>query len=371
MSVPPPSAPAHLLRTHGAAVAALYISDDNERLYSGDAAGVVVITSTRSFRPLANWQAHKDSILGITEWEKQIITHGRDNKLHVWTLMNETETQLGESAVTPGLSAPTLKYSMDVNALNYCRFSLLPLSNAVESTALIALPNLVESSLVDVWELPSQKRLHAAIGKTAGGVSSDGRGGEYPTGRRVTCFHVGLCQPKSADFDRRHRLGKTLDGEASQRNRPVMAMSVSRDAKVALTVSVDHIIGRYDLQAAQQQEDVTTACTVHRTKHPGNGSVTIRDDGRVCAVGGWDGKVRLFSTKSLKPLGILDYHKKSCQCAIFARLTKDAREDRNHEEDSDDEMSKEEKEERSRWLIVGSQDTRVSIWPLISFEKTS
>lgn len=27
-----------------------------------------------------------------------------------------------------------------------------------------------------------------------------------------------------------------------------------------------------------------------KTKHPGNGAIAIRGDGRVCAVGGWDGK---------------------------------------------------------------------------------
>lgn len=38
--------------------------------------------------------------------------------------------------------------------------------------------------------------------------------------------------------------------------------------------------------------------------------------------------------------------------------------------DSEDEMSEAEKEERSRWLAVGSQDCRVSLWPLMSFERT-
>ena len=38
---------------------------------------------------------------------------------------------------------------MDVNALNYCRFSLLiPSSDVKDVTALIAIPNLIESSLV-------------------------------------------------------------------------------------------------------------------------------------------------------------------------------------------------------------------------------
>lgn len=67
-----------------------------------------------------------------------------------------------------------------------------------------------------------------------------------------------------------------------------MAMAVSPNNRLALSVSADHLIGRYDLQA--REPSVDTACTVHRTKHPQNGCVALRDDGRVCAVGGWDGR---------------------------------------------------------------------------------
>jgi hypothetical protein len=81
--------------------------------------------------------------------------HARDNKLHVWTRIEELpfSARLGGSAVQPGLPVPTLCYSMDVNALNYCRFSLLKLSpshsgSTGEDRAFVALPNLVESSVV-------------------------------------------------------------------------------------------------------------------------------------------------------------------------------------------------------------------------------
>src|ERR1700691_3347230 len=81
--------------------------------------------------------------------------HGRDNKLHVWERVQEpvasASIRLGGSAALPGLQTPTLRYSMDVNALNYCRFSLLHYpSSAKSGEALIALPNLVESSLVRI-----------------------------------------------------------------------------------------------------------------------------------------------------------------------------------------------------------------------------
>ena len=36
--------------------------------------------------------------------------------------------------------------------------------------------------------------------------------------------------------------------------------------------------------------NLETIGTVFRTKHPGNGAVAFHDDGRVCAIGGWDGR---------------------------------------------------------------------------------
>ena len=74
---------------------------------------------------------------------------------------------------------------MDVNALNFCRFSLLKSATGSEKEpkALIALPNLVDSSTVwifilisfgsvqfgfskaDIWSLPSRDRIHATIGQ--------------------------------------------------------------------------------------------------------------------------------------------------------------------------------------------------------------
>lgn len=60
--------PSHILRTHAASVTAVAFSPDNERLYSGDGSGRVVITSTRSLRLIAAWSAHTDGILGVHEW---------------------------------------------------------------------------------------------------------------------------------------------------------------------------------------------------------------------------------------------------------------------------------------------------------------
>jgi len=76
-------------------------------------------------------------------------------------------------------------------------------------------------------------------------------------------------------------------------------------------------------------------------------------------------RVRLYSTKSFKSLGTLVHHKQSCQALTFASDVRSA------DKEVDDDMTLTEKCQRSRWLITAGKDSRVSIWALMSFEKTS
>ena len=114
--------------------------------------------------------------------------------MHVWSRAEDVpDIRIGGAANVSDLPVPVLRQSMDVNALNFCRFSLLESTGDGNSGggALIALPNLVESSLVshcdddtsatgvcadvvcafhkaDIWSLPSGERVHAAIGMLPG-----------------------------------------------------------------------------------------------------------------------------------------------------------------------------------------------------------
>ena len=85
--------------------------------------------------------------------------HGRDNKLHVWKKIKDFPLNvdaLGGSAASPqGIPVPELTYSLDVNALNFCPFSMLGVSynynTGRDEELLVAVPNLVESC----WVCPS------------------------------------------------------------------------------------------------------------------------------------------------------------------------------------------------------------------------
>ena len=76
--------------------------------------------------------------------------------MHVWLRIKDLpfSSRIGGSAGLPSLPTPSLSYSLDVNALNFCRFSLLNLPTGSdkngEPKALISLPNLIDSSTVCV-----------------------------------------------------------------------------------------------------------------------------------------------------------------------------------------------------------------------------
>jgi ASTRA-associated protein 1 len=73
--------------------------------------------------------------------------------------------------------------------------------------------------------------------------------------------------------------------------------------------------------------------------------------------------IRLYSTKKFKALGTLEYHKSGCFALAFARplAPEEAQEDEDYE--------LEELIARGQWLVSGGKDSRVCIWPLISFSK--
>jgi hypothetical protein len=75
--------------------------------------------------------------------------------------------------------------------------------------------------------------------------------------------------------------------------------------------------------------------------------------------------IRLFSTKSFKPLGTLKYHKSSVQAIAFAHPL--ASQEGEVLDDEDDDFDTTDRANRARWLIAGSKDNRVSIWSLVDF----
>lgn len=166
-------------------------------LIAGDANGVVSVTSLQDRRPWMQWQAHKEgqSVLGVQAFTKHrllsVVTHGRDNEIHVWQICPTQRSMRGVRPY-PGsdddVQTPHCLVNLPVNALNFCRFSLLQHSAARDDTVLLAVPHSLDSGLVDVFALDLSKvsatetqftRLYTAVGKEqlSGGSISPKIGG--------------------------------------------------------------------------------------------------------------------------------------------------------------------------------------------------
>lgn len=91
-------------------------------------------------------------------------------------------------------------------------------------------------------------------------------------------------------------------------------------------------------------------------------------------------RVRLYSTKSFKSLGTLDYHREAAYAVAFAHSIYTSDEvpldpvkpnKGNHKEDEEDEegWSAEDSQKRARWLVSSGKEGRLAFWELGTFER--
>ncbi|GAA6058011.1 hypothetical protein JCM3770_006645 [Rhodotorula araucariae] len=182
----PPPAPEYLLRGHDAPVSVLCFSRCARFLFSGDTDGYVAVWHLRVFRPQYFWRAHEGGILGIAELADGLLTQGRDNLVHLYSMPTHAAAartvNRGAAAAVPSPSAPSegveRVWSLDINAMNFCRMSVCGLgvpgddkgkAREVQGAkeALVAVPSLLKDDVVDIFHYPSRTRVHRSVGAGA------------------------------------------------------------------------------------------------------------------------------------------------------------------------------------------------------------
>lgn len=122
---------------------------------------------------------------------------------------------------------------------------------------------------------------------------------------------------------------------------------------------------------------IQTAHKTVSTKHAGQQSLRVRSDGRLLVTGGWDSRVRVYSTKTLKEVAVLKWHNEGVYAVCFGEVL--AREDvaRAAEKPLEEHKAagvrretglaklqrhREEAVQTKHWVAAGAKDGRVSLW---------
>jgi WD40 repeat protein len=117
---------------------------------------------------------------------------------------------------------------------------------------------------------------------------------------------------------------------------------------------------------------------ITNTKHAGQQSLSVRSDGRLLATGGWDTRVRVYSTKTLKEAAVLKWHKEGIYAVDFGEILEAEDLRRGAGGDNDEEQGgdvakretglsrlqrqREEKMQVKHWIAAGAKDGKVSLW---------
>lgn len=322
---------------------------------------------------------------------------------------------------------PWLVHLLHVNTLNFCSFAMCrthevssvanaQAASAAEDGVLIAVPNALTSEAVDIFHLPSERRIHTVLGDKAVNTGMAMALSILYKDDRLTLI-VGYESGHAMVAQEIPHQGWQIMYLAQTHKQPILSVDVLEDKTAFFTSSADAVIAKHPVPAAlgvtaaattpstgshlggpsllsqafsgQQTSTLTTAesssarvttpLKLVQTKHSGQQSLTIRSDNKVFATAGWDARVRVYSVATMKELAVLKWHGEGIYAVAFAAVKQDSSEHESIVSDvqagSAENMQvvkpqtaltfkerRVRKAEAARWLAAGSKDGKVSLW---------
>ncbi|XP_067120577.1 guanine nucleotide-binding protein subunit beta-like protein 1 isoform X1 [Centruroides vittatus] len=316
MSRPPPD-PIFTLRHHTGEVTSLSFVDelsDYPHLLSGSTTGEVFLWNLKTYRVDNKLEAHKKKhILWVESLGNNIFTQGRDGLVNIWNYDDNDKWKISRS-----IPAPTA---------GFCQCDISKLKN------LIAVPG-EKACQIDLYDFEKCSLVSTLIPE-----SSDKYG---------MCICVKWLKPGNYILCG-YENGKIILWDINQaavlseltcHKEPVFGLDFDDSVKwEGITCSAEEKLCVFSMKNFLSL--VEKNCIVLPTT--GASSVAVRQDGKIVASGGWDGIIRLFSWKTLKPLAYLNFHKSAINCLKFY-----AGKSENY----------------AKLLAAGSKDKRITLWSI-------
>jgi ASTRA-associated protein 1 len=112
---------------------------------------------------------------------------------------------------------------------------------------------------------------------------------------------------------------------------PSLSVAIHPFQNSFLSSAADATIAEHPLAGPRPLKSVNT-------KHAGQTSLSVRPDGRIFVTAGWDGVGRVYSTRTLRQVGVLKWHDGGLQTARFV----------------------------GEMVVLGGKDGKVSLWDVFN-----
>ncbi|KAK3538921.1 hypothetical protein QTP86_022743, partial [Hemibagrus guttatus] len=305
MARPPPD-PVFTLRGSAAPVNTLHFHCAEAGLpllYSGSGKGLVHVwkpehpTSREHFRRpcwsfchlAQHCSLHKHLAQVFPFFFVCIFSHGRDMQVCMWDLHE------GRRTVT---------HSLHTGSVGFCQCSLL---EGDGSKTLIALP-AEKMEEIKVTELESRTLACSLIPDDKHGMLMCMKMWKTDAGPLLCAgYEDGSLVIWDVSYSRPVSCLKVHP-------EPVMCLDFDVSRQKGISGSSDKNLCSWILDG---QQNLQIQDSVPLT-NPGVSHLHIRGDGKIVAAGGWDGNVRIFSWKKMKPLAVLQHHKDLVHSVAFS-----------------------------------------------------
>lgn len=167
----------------------------------------------------------------------------------------------------------------------------------------------------------------------------------------------------------------------------VLSMALSPCRDYYITSSADAIIAKHPFTFGKGVRNTELKpLKIAQTKHSGQQGLRIRSDGKIFCTAGWDARVRVYSSKSMKELAVLRWHNTGCYATDFAQIVSgkgvNVIEPGLDEKAPDGkapgnlamvtqasattsvQQKRNEKAHTTHWLAAGSKDGKISLWDI-------
>lgn len=148
---------------------------------------------------------------------------------------------------------------------------------------------------------------------------------------------------------------------------PILSLDFAKTHSTYFTSAADAIVASHPLSISETSAGPDKQI---QTKHAGQQALTVRSDQKIFATAGWDGRIRVYSAKTIRELAVLKWHKEGCYALAFADVTVSPKEAGGPDvvsEQSHDltvEQKRNIKVQTTHWLAAGAKDGKVSLWDI-------